>query len=123
MSWLPLAAAAIALLVGLAQLAKGRNFGKWIALGSALFLVAGVLFMAVEPQIPHIADSESGRMVVRMLLETAYFGISSIGMILMFLAVVAGRPDKDSRADPEEQFAKLAKSAWNMYKNSRMGKR
>jgi hypothetical protein len=82
------------------------------------------LLLVKESQVDLIADSEDGRMIVGMLLETVYFGISSTGMALMFLAIVADRPSsKDSPTDPEKYLARLAKTIWSMYRNYRQGKR
>jgi len=112
--WIPAVAAAFAVCAGVRASLRGRRFGQWMTSGSLLFIIATAFFAVMAPQVPHIADSESGRMIVGMLIETVYFGVGSIGMLLMFLAVVSGRrKNGDTNKDPEEYAKRYARLVWH----------
>ncbi len=96
--------AVISLVAGVG-LARGYRLAGWSLAGAAvLWLVAeGLRLLQFEALLPALAgpDHESDRMLVGLLGDAVYFGLSGVAVLLLFFAAVVERASRgDGRREP-----------------------
>lgn len=96
---------AVVSLVAGVGLARGYRLAGWSLAGAAvLWLVAeGLRLLQFEALLPTLAgpDHESARMLVGLLGDAVYFGLSGVAVLLLFFAAVVERASRgDGRREP-----------------------
>ncbi|MBF6274117.1 MULTISPECIES: hypothetical protein [Nocardia] len=96
---------AVVSLVAGVGLARGYRLAGWSLAGAAvLWLVAeGLRLLQFEALLPALAgpDHESARMLVGLLGDAVYFGLSGVAVLLLFFAAVVERASRgDGRREP-----------------------
>lgn len=90
------------------------------------WLFAGLFLMSAGVGMHFISADLGGEherltVIVGMLIEIAQVGLLGVGFLVLCIAAIAYREGSDGRQDPTQIAARVGKSAWRIYSESRRG--
>ncbi|GAA1153400.1 hypothetical protein GCM10009583_24350 [Ornithinicoccus hortensis] len=98
----------------------GRTPVAWLSTGLALVAVGSALTFV------HVGlgtNNEDLSEILGLLVETAQFALLGLGVLLLCLAVVSGRPTADGRREPAAAVANAAIKAKQFYDRAHVNRR